>query len=233
MARFTSVYGDFSKRLDEVGILRRKAAELERSRESFRRGPEISALCRGAVVLLSSHIEAYVKELGEHTLDSIHSKAVCRSNLAPQFFYYVSKDTIEAIRDASQPDKIAKHMQRFVDHETLFWKDSTPLPAPVPSQAFNKGFSNPTFDKVKAYFGRFGYTDFRRDFFRVLGREAQSTANNLDQIVDTRNSIAHGDLSATKTPAEIKAMVETAKTFCRSSDEIFGNWCKDNLCSIR
>lgn len=233
MPRFTPVYGDFSERLKEVGILRRRAAALERSRTSFRHGHEISALCRGAVVLLSSHIEAYVKELGEHTLDSLHSKEVCRSRMAPQFFYHISKVHIEAIRDASQPDGIARHIQAFVDNDARFWENTDPLPAPIPSQVFNKGFSNPTFDKVKAYFGRFGYADFRRDFFREMGREAQTISSNLDQIVDTRNSIAHGDPAATKTPSEIKAMMETSRAFCRATDKVFGNWCRNHLCTIR
>lgn len=203
MSRFTTVYGDFSQRIHEVGVLRKKAAQFERSRESFTRGPEISALCRGAVVLLSSHIEAYVKELGEHTLDKIHARGVCRSHLSPQFFYHMSKQTIDQIREASKPETIATRVQGFVDHEAVFWSNLEPLPAPVPSEAFNKGFSNPTFKKVKSYFGRFGYRDYRRDLFRELGRDAQPTVNNLDQIVETRNSIAHGDPLATKTPAEI------------------------------
>jgi hypothetical protein len=233
MARYTPVYGEFSQRLGEVELLRKQAAKFERSKDSLRRGSEISALCRGAVVLLSSHIEAYVKELGEHTLDSIHAKCVCRSKLAPQFFYHVSKAKIEAIRSTSQPDKIAQHVQSFVDVETAFWSTTDPLPAPISSQAFNKGFSNPSFDKVNAYFGRFGHVRFRRDFFRCLGHDAQTTVNNLDQIVDTRNSIAHGEISATKTPSEVKQMIRTARIFCRTTDEVFGLWCKDNLCTIR
>ena len=233
MPRYTSVYGDFSQRLGEVNILRRKAASLERSRHSLRHGPEISALCRGAVVLLSSHIEAYVKELGEHTLDTIHLRAVCRSKLAPQFFYHVSQNSIKTIRESAQPERIAAHVQAFVDREIQFWQTSGPLPAPIPSIAFNKGFSNPTFAKVKSYLGRFGYSDFRRDFFIMLGADAQTTANNLDQIVDIRNSIAHGDQSATKTPAEIRDMIDTSKDFCRTTDAVFGSWCRNNLCSIR
>lgn len=233
MARFTLVYGNFTQRLDEVGLLRKKAAEFERSRDSFRKGPEISALCRGAVVLLSSHIEAYVKELGEHTLDSIHARSVCRSKLSPLFFYHMSKESIDRIRSASQPEIIATGMQDFLSREARFWNNIEPLPAPIPSDVFNKGFSNPSFKKIKSYFRRFGYIDYRRDLFRELGREAQTTVNNLDQIVETRNSIAHGDPLATKTPTEINNMISTAKNFCRASDMVFASWCKEHLCPIR
>ncbi|SFF11684.1 hypothetical protein SAMN04488523_11916 [Sulfitobacter brevis] len=233
MARYTPVYTDLTVRLGEVGILRKRAAAIERSNAAFSSGPEISALCRGSVVLLSSHIEAYVKELGELTLDKIHSKSVCRSKIAPQFFYHISKEKIDTIRLVVQPEKIAFHMQKFVDYETQFWKRDDPFPGPISSINFNKGFSNPTFDKVKSYLGRFGYDKFKRDFTQCLGANAQTNINNLNHIVDTRNSIAHGDVNATKTPAEIKSMLEDAKLFCRTTDVVFGRWCKENLCSIR
>ncbi|MDA4847036.1 MAE_28990/MAE_18760 family HEPN-like nuclease [Hoeflea poritis] len=233
MPRYTATYRDFAERLDEVDLLRKRAAERQRSKDSFRHGAEISALCRGAVVLLSSHVEAYVKELREHTLDALHTKAVCRSNLAPQFFYHVSKESIEPIRNTSQAEQIAEHMQNFIDKEGSYWGRTKPFPAPISSMVFNKGFSNPTFDKVKAYFGRFGYTGFRKDFFRTLGRDAQTTLTNLNGIIETRNSIAHGDPSATKTPNEVREMMTTAKLFCRTTDAIFGTWCRRNLCSIR
>ena len=72
MSRYTPVYSSFCTRLDEVETLRQFA--LIREREDpigLRR--EINALCRGSVVLLSSHVEAYIKELGE--------LAVCRRDI--------------------------------------------------------------------------------------------------------------------------------------------------------
>ena len=233
MARFTPVYADFILRLEEVALLRKKAGALERSVMSLSHGHEIRALCRGAVVLLSSHIEAYIKELGEHTLDALYNKAVSRSKFAPQFFYYLSRDRIETIRSSSQPEKIAEHVQLFVSLDASNWGSTGGLPTPISSENFSRGFSNPSFDKVKAYFGRFGYSEFRRDYLRVLGGLGNTSIAKLDQIVDTRNSIAHGDPSATKTPAEVKDMEVTAKLFCRTADKVFSDWCRETLCSIR
>lgn len=233
MPRYTTVYGEFVSRIDEVSLLRRKAAALERSSSSLHKGPEISALCRAAVVLLSSHIEAYVKELGEHTLDSAHQKAVHRSKLAPQFFYYVSRERIENIRTSGQPETIANHVKALIDSDLMHWQGDGAIHGPIASQEFNAGFSNPKFDKVKSYFGRFGYTDFRKDFMRVLQHRGTLIEASLNTIVDTRNSIAHGDPAATNTPAEVKEMESVAKEFCRTVDLVFARWCKSALCSIR
>lgn len=233
MARYTAVYSDFVSRLGEVELLRRKAAALERSPRSLLHGPEISALCRASVVLLSSHIEAYIKELGEHTLDTAHRMLVHRSRIAPQFFYYVTREQIENIRDSSQPEVIAKHVQALVDTEILHWQGSGPIHGPISSTNFNAGFSNPKFEKIKAYFGRFGYVDFRRDFMRTLTVRGNAVETSLNAIVDTRNAIAHGDPSATKTPREVKEMQSTAKEFCRTVDDVFSKWCRSSLCKIR
>jgi hypothetical protein len=233
MARYTPIYSEFALRLDEVALLRKKAAVLERSTRSLTHGPEISALCRAAVVLLSSHIEAYVKELGEHTLDAAHRMSVPRTRVAPQFFYYVSKGYIENIRSSAQPEVIARHVQGFIDNDVLFWQGTGPLHGPISSSDFNAGFSNPKFEKVRSYFGRFGYSDFRRDFMRSLNRRGSIVETSLDAIVDARNAIAHGDPSATKTPAEVKDMEAIAKEFCRTVDSVFSFWCKNSLCKIR
>lgn len=233
MARYTMVYTDFIARIDEVSLLRKKAAALERSSKSLLHGAEISALCRASVVLLSSHIEAYVKELGEHTLDSAHQKSVLRSRIAPQFFYYVSRERIENIRSSSNPENIANHVQLFIDNDARFWQGTGAIHGPISSQDFNAGFSNPKFDKVKTYFGRFGYSEFRRDFMRLLARDGTTVETGLNLIVDTRNAIAHGDPTATKTPGEVKAMEATARIFCRTVDTVFANWCKGAFCQIR
>lgn len=233
MTRYTQIYSDYTSRLTEVSLLRKKASALERSSRSLLHGPEISALCRASVVLLSSHVEAYVKELGEHTLDAAHQQSIPRAKAAPQFFYYVSKEKIESIRNSTQPDAIARSVQAFVDSDILHWQSTGLLHGPISSTAFNSGFSNPKSEKVRSYFGRFGYTDFRRDFMRALGRKGIIIEQGLDLIVNTRNAIAHGDSSATKTPSEVKEMEDNAKIFCRTVDQIFSSWCRAYFCRIR
>lgn len=233
MSRYTNIYSEFSSRIVEVSILRKKAAKLEKSAGSLAHGAEIRALCRASVVLLSSHVEAYIKELGEHTLDTAHRLAVPRGSLAPQFFYYVSKERIENIRGSVQPDTIARNVQLLFDSDSAFWQGTGPIHGPIASVEFNAGFSNPKFDKVKAYFGRFGYTSFRTDFMRSLKARGSTVETAINAIVDTRNAIAHGDPSATKTPNEVEEMEKLAKEFCRTVDSVFSHWCKSSLCAIR
>lgn len=232
MARYTSSYSSFVTRLNEVKVLR-KSAEKKVRINPVRMRDEINALCRGSIVLLSSHVEAYIKEVGELALDAFYNKSVTRSKFSPRFFYYISKDTLDELKDTSEPDKIANKVFSFLKSDFDFWSKTGPFATQIPPERFNKGFSNPSFKKVKSYFNRFGYEEYSNDFNRKLGADAPLTKNTLDHLVDTRNNIAHGDPRATKTPADIKEMIDIITCFCRVTDQIFGDWCKTNFCSIR
>lgn len=233
VARFTTAYSEFVVRSQEVLILVRRAASLERSKEVISKGTEIDALCRGAIVLLSSHIEAYVKELGECALDAIYDRNICRSRLNERFFYYISKDWLNRVQDATEPDDVSLKVFEFLAGESEFWGRTGPLPRPIDSQEFCKGFSNPKFDKIRKFLNRFGYDGLRHHINVSLKADAVITLSNVDQIVDTRNAIAHGELSATKTPREVQILVTSAKQFCRTVDDGFASWFKANICPIR
>jgi len=129
--------------------------------------------------------------------------------------------------------KIAEKVFGFIETDLGYWSRVGPFSSPVSADRFNKGFANPNFDKVKAYFNRFGYESYRGDFYSQLGADAAPTQNMLDHLVDIRNSIAHGDQSATKTPSDLKEMTLIISRFCRVTDEVFGNWCRKSLCPIR
>lgn len=232
MARYTPAYVAFLARVEEVDTLRKRASFLER-RDPVGCRSEINGLSRACIVLLSSHVEGYVKEVGELALDTIHRKEISREHLARRFFYHVSPEFFAGVKDMSDPEKIAARVFSFLHQDAPYWGTTGPLPMQVDSERFNKGFSNPSFKKVKAYFGRFGYTNYEMDFYKALGAKAQATTNILNHLVDTRNNIAHGDISALKTPAEVQDMISLIKLFCRSSDDVFASWFRANICPIR
>ncbi len=156
MARYTVAYSSFVSRLDEVEMLIRLAREKEKQSPVALR-KEINALCRAAVVLLSSHLEGYVKDLGELALESLHSKQVPRTSLSSKLFYHISKGFFGDIQDTSDPEKMADRLFVFIGDDLHFWSRNGPFPQQVPIDRFNKGFSNPAFSKICAYVGRFGW----------------------------------------------------------------------------
>jgi hypothetical protein len=231
-SRHTVAYQALKDRLVEVEILLRSAARKER-RAPVKSRHEINALCRGSIVLLCAHLEAYIKELGELAIDSLHYKSVSRDKIAPQFFFHISKHFIEELRETGDPEKSAEKIFLFLGSDADLWSRHTPFPRPVPVERFNRGFASPAFSKIQSYFGRFGYGTYGNQLASRLRAHYMATRNMVDHLVDTRNKIAHGDPLATKTPSDVLAMVKIVKNFCLATDFIFSTWWRKNFCPIR
>ncbi|MQY42848.1 hypothetical protein GG681_09355 [Epibacterium sp. SM1969] len=232
MSRYTVAYSAFLERLDEVDRLLKMAVRFERD-NALANAPEIDALCRGAVVLLSSHMEGFVKEIGELVLTRIYSQKVCRSDVSNLVSYHASRDIISEIRDTSNAESISDKIIGLFERDLNLWEQNGPFPDPIPEDRFNKSFSSPSFNKVSSYMNRFGYSLFKRDLKATLKGDYLPCRNMVDHVVDVRNKIAHGDPSVSKTPSDLFEAVQTIKTFCRATDDVVAGWCKLNICSIR
>ena len=232
MPRYTAAYSSFVSRLNEVESLRQMALVKEQQ-DAINNRHEINALCRGAIVLLSSHLEAYVKEVGEIAIESLFTKNVPRDNISSQFFYHISKDHIDEIKETADPEKIAEKVFIFIQSDNDYWSKLGVFPQSVKADRFNKGFSNPAFKKIKTYFNRFGYSGYHVDLARKLQAQFAPITNMVDHLVDTRNKIANGDPAASKTPSEVRQMIRMIKKFCSETDSVFAAWWKSQFCSIR
>jgi hypothetical protein len=232
MARFTSAYSDFILGLDEVRLLLQIAARKER-KDPIGLRREINALCRAAIVLLSASVEAYIKGLGELVLDALHRQSVSRGVLNGAIFYHLSKDLLDEVLDARDPCRIADRVFHFLESDSAMWARTGPFPQPIPAERFNKSFANPAFNKVSAYFNRFGYAQYKRDLERRLKADFSSTKNMVDHLVDIRNKIAHGDANITKTPGDLTDMMQIIRRFGRETDIVFATWCVVNHHNIR
>jgi RiboL-PSP-HEPN len=231
MTRYTQSYSNFVVRLEEIEHLRRIASDKEKIDPIALRN-EINALCRGAIVLLCSHLEAYIKEIGEAALESLSTNKVSRSKIAIQTFYYLSQSHIKEIQGSVDPQIISEKVMGFVDSEAAHWSRIGTVDNQLPILDFNKGFSNPGFKKIIKYFNRFGYSKYKADIAVILKADFGGVANAVDGLVDLRNKIAHGDPTATRTPQEIKLMIGTIKKFSRTTDQVFSKWWRKNYCVI-
>ena len=232
LSRYTVAYSSLVSRLEEVETLAKMARNLERS-EPIKNSDKINALCRGAVVLLSSHVEGYTKEIGELTLTKIFEQEVCRSKISNTISYYASHDLISKIKDTSDREKIAAKIVDLTNRDLSLWEQTGPHPNPISEERFNKSFASPSYDKISAYFGRFGYAEYKRDLGRNLGSDFLAAKNMINHVVDIRNKIAHGDSTVSQTPSDVLNALPIVKQFCRVTDTLFASWCRSNLCHIR
>lgn len=232
MPRYTRAYSSLIDRLAEIKLLECKARRLEQN-DPIKKRSEINALCRAALVLLSSHVEGYIKDLGEIAVDALVAKQVDRSKIEDAFFFHLSQNTFKSIKDSHDHGKLSKALFSFLHVDAIHWSKEGPFSAPLPADNFNKGFSNPLPDKIKAYFGRFGYDAYMNDLARSLKSNFHPTINAIEHMVDIRNKIAHGDVVAVKTPQEVSDLRSHVQRFCVETDMAFATWFKSKYCSIR
>jgi RiboL-PSP-HEPN len=233
MPRYTAAYQALLQRLSEIEALNRLARRHSVKLGVKQDAATANALCRASIVLLSSHLEGYVENLADVILQRIFQRALSKQKLAPRFLYYFSKDLLDELYDTRDPDKIAMKMKVLFQRDGDIWSTNGAFGAQLPSDRFIADFSNPSFEKIKRFVARFGYNDYTGDLGHLLKANYQPCINMVDNVINQRNKIAHGDAVATATPGDVADMLRLMRQFCRATDDVVCNWFKKTGCLIR
>jgi hypothetical protein len=233
MARYTAAYSRLIRRLAEVETILRLAKDASKTHLIPLHLARVNALCRSGVVLLSSHIEGYIEDLGEIALDRIANRRLSKAKLSAGFRYYLSRDIINAIRQTSDPARIASKLEDLWVRDNHIWDARPNFSDPLPAQVFLFDFANPTHRRIKKFFNRFGIEDFERELARRLAVDFTACTNMVDQVIEQRNRIAHGDTVTTGTPTDLFQMIQLSKRYCKETDGVVGDWFKSQGCPIR
>ena len=233
MARFSPVYSSLKLRLEEVKRLISLAEATENGRVTGANMATVDALCRGGIVLMSSHLEGYVKGLAERGLEMIEKNHVPKEKLEDVFRYHLSRDLIAEIQQSIHPDSISSRITAFLERDMQIWNTDTVFVGPLPRDAFIGGVAAPNHDGIKKLFGRFGYSTFEGDLGKNLKGDLPVCRNMVDQIVDLRNKIAHGDPRVGATPQDIRDMQKWLMRYCQTTDKVVCDWFKGIGCTLR
>jgi hypothetical protein len=233
MPRYTTAYSGFLQRLPEIEALNCLAKQHTIRLGEKNDAATVKALCRANIVLMSSHLEGYVEELAEVILQRIFQHALAKGKLAPRFLYYFSKDLLDELYETRNPDKIACKVKKLFQRDIDIWSDDDTFRDELPSGRFISEFSNPSVKKITHFVARFGYSNYRYDLGHLLKANCQPCINMVDNVIDQRNKIAHGDAVVTSTPNDVADMLRLVRLFCRASDDVIGRWFKSAGCVIR
>jgi hypothetical protein len=234
MPRYTKAYSRLLGRLEEVWSLQKLAGGLAKRRPAKGDAERIGALCRGAIVLLSGHIQGYVEDVGDAILESMYRNRAEKSAFNKRLLYYLSQDIIRDIRTHGENvDRVCERVQLLVERDAELWSLNPHFVSPLSSERFKHGFGNPNTDDIRRYIGRFGYDEYRMDVQRYLGARSLAVINMVDNVVGQRTKIAHGDFVVTATPADLADMIGLVQEYCRATDQVVGSWCRQKRCPIR
>jgi len=153
--------------------------------------------------------------------------------MADILFYHISRNRFEELFQKQDPKARAEWMFEFISQDLEYWSKSGRFANPIDPKIFNKGFATPRVGDIAKYLKRFGYNDYIKDLNHKLTASSLIIQNTINHMVDTRNSIAHGDNYITKTPTEVSEIISSTSLFCNTTDVVLGDWCKRKFCSIR
>ena len=233
MARYSSAYSGLIRRLDEIEAIISIARRVSAIPMTQPNPSRVNALCRGGIVLLCSHVEGYVEDLGAVAINSLARKNLPKNSMSGAFKYHLSRDLIDDINRPTDPEAIASRVDTFLARDTHIW-DATPnFTGQLPVETFVGNFATARHDNIGRFFRRFGYQNFQNDLVAQLQSNYLICRNMVDHVVDQRNKIAHGDFVTAGTPADLQDMCRLVRLYCRSLDKVVGDWFKSRGCSIR
>ena len=200
------------------------------AKESASKGPsrssqtQVNALCKSGVVLLSSHIEGYIEELGRDAITSIVDKGITKNEIPRAFRYYLSRDIIRRVRDSQSPDTISSAVIALFERDSHIWDRTTKFSSSLSFDAFVGSLGNPSHKRIKKFLRRFGFENFEYELKKTLKAKYLPVINMMQQVITQRNRIAHGDYSTTGAPSDLETMIELSVLYCSTTDEIACTW---------
>ncbi len=208
----SSALASFLAALPEVDALKGATAVIGASPAETAR---IRATGRAQVVLLSSHFERYFYAVNEEAITFINSKNLTSTTIPQLIRLLHSKNPAEEIALMAWENRADK-ITSFIAGDSWLWR--TGETGELIHDRLLAWMSAPKPKSLVRYYRYWGI----QDIFTEITR-GPLTRNKMwlgvQELVDRRNLIAHGDFTAQATGADVRRFAESAKSFCSRADK--------------
>jgi hypothetical protein len=111
-------------------------------------------------------------------------------------------------------------LREFAQNEARIWDDTAPVVG-FDHTRLLEWMKSPKSQKVRRYYAQWGIDDV----FSAITRKAQKRADlwlKINELVEKRNNIAHGDLTAEATYLDVQRYLAATKLFVGRADRLLG-----------
>lgn len=207
--------GDLGGRLNEVRRLRRiNPKRLDHSSDVETE----NALNRACIVLLCAHLEGFLEDLVTEAIDILVGRATIE-NLPLIFRTLHAEQHLKEIELARDRNARAPKIERMFKSEAPLWSDGQLLEATmVRAKAVCDELDNPSSRRIRQFLELIG-VDIDLHLANCSERDLLDQVNGL---VAKRNSIAHGEVSASATAVDVGRYLDIVEQLGRRVDEAVG-----------
>jgi hypothetical protein len=177
------------------------------------------AIGRSQVVLLSSHYERYLYEVNEEATTFLCAKSVEAEKLPLSIRLRHARSPVDDLFGTAWNRRDAA-LRSFAVGEATMWIDGA-IVSDLDAARLLEWMKAPSSKNVQRYFRQWGLDDI----FSAVTRKDSIRADfwlRLDELVDKRNNIAHGDLTVEATHLDVVRFLAALRKFVPRIDACFG-----------
>ena len=176
----------------------------------------VRAINRASVILLSSHLERYLRNVNEEAIGVVNAATIVGSALPESLRLEHSKIPIDELA-AAQWQHRAPMLSQLLATDGWLW-GSSPT-ADLDHDRLLRWMKSPSPERTLRLFKLWNVPDI----FSVVTRQPHTRQRmwlKLKELVDKRNDIAHGDAGAEATYQDVATYVAVVRAFCTRADPV-------------